>query len=78
VGVADVEEGRVDALLDHRLAVHQRHAEPILVDRKRGVDRFDGDADVVDGRQLHPGQVTCARARAEFAHSTRSRRGFGE
>ena len=51
VAVADVEQRRVDALLRHRLAVDERHAELVAVERERVVDALDGDADVVDRGQ---------------------------
>ena len=52
--VADVEQGGVDPLLGDGLAVHQGHPQRVAVDRERGVDVLDGDADVVESRQLHP------------------------
>ena len=51
VAVADVEQRRVDALLGHRLAVDEWHAELVAVERERVVDALDGDADVVDRGQ---------------------------
>ncbi len=48
VVLADVEQHRLDALLGHGLAVDDRHAVRPLVQRERGVEVRDGDADVVD------------------------------
>src|SRR5262249_24708153 len=53
VRVADVEQRGVDPLFLDRLSVHERHPEGLAVHGKRGVDRFDGHADVIDRRQLH-------------------------
>ena len=50
MAVADVEQRRVDALLGDRLAMHERHSERVAVERERGVDVVDGDADVIDLR----------------------------
>ena len=48
VAVADVEQNRLDPLLVDRLAVGERHPEAALVERERGVEVGDGDADVID------------------------------
>jgi hypothetical protein len=48
VRVADAEEHRLDALLGNRLAVLERHAEPLGVELDRSVEILDCDADVVD------------------------------
>ena len=48
VVLADVEQHRLDALLGHELAMHDRHPVDPLVQRERRVEVRDGDADVVD------------------------------
>ena len=48
VVLADVEQRGLDALPVERLAVHDAHAEIALVERERGVEVVDRDADVVD------------------------------
>src|SRR5919202_2060386 len=48
VAFADVEQHRLDALLLDHLAVRELHAVRLLVQRDRGVEVVDGDADVVD------------------------------
>ena len=45
---SDVEQRRLDALFGDRLAVGERHRERALIERERGVEVGDGDADVVD------------------------------
>ena len=44
-------ECRLDPLGIDRLSVHERHLQGVAVERKRGVDVLDGDADMVDRRQ---------------------------
>ncbi len=51
MAVPDVEQGRVDTLIGHRLAMHERHSERVAVERERRVDVRDGDADVIDRGQ---------------------------
>jgi hypothetical protein len=46
--VADGQHRLADALLDVRLLVHARDAERVGVERDRGVEIGDGDADVID------------------------------
>ena len=48
VAVADIEQGRVDALLGDSLPVYELHTERVPVERQRRVDVRHGDADVVD------------------------------
>ena len=48
MALADVEQHRLDALLGHGLAMDDRHAVRPLVQRERGIQVRDGDADVVD------------------------------
>ena len=48
MAVADVEQDRLDALRLDRLAVGELHLEALLVERDRGVEVIDSDADVVD------------------------------
>ena len=59
VGVADVQQHRLDALVGHGLAVDQRHPELVAVARDRGVEVVDGDPDVVDCREHGSEEVTC-------------------
>jgi len=48
MSVADIEQDCFDALLGHRLAVDERHAEDLLVELDGGVEVIDCDAGVVD------------------------------
>ena len=48
VALADVEENCFDSLLFDNFAVHERHAVLALVKRKRCVEVFDCDANVID------------------------------
>ena len=57
VALADVEQRRLDALLGHRLPVHQRHPVRVAVDGDRGVEIGDREADVVDASE-HDGECT--------------------
>ena len=54
VVLPDVEEHGVDALLGDRLPVHEGHGEVALVERDRGVDVGDRDADVVNAAEHRP------------------------
>ena len=54
VALADVEQDRLDAVLGDRLAMDERHPEGSLVERDRGVEVLDGDADVVDPAETRP------------------------
>ena len=49
--VADVEQGRVDALRLDGLAVHERHSERISIQGEGGVDVLYRESDVVDGSE---------------------------
>jgi hypothetical protein len=56
MALADVEQDRLDALLGHRLAMHERHPERVAVERDCAVEVLDGYADVIDAAE-HAGGV---------------------
>jgi uncharacterized cupin superfamily protein len=51
VGVADAEQNCLDALLLHGLAVLERHAEPLAVERDGLLEVFDGHSYVVNASE---------------------------
>ena len=48
MGLADAQQHGLDALLLDRLAVLDRHAERVRVERDGGVEVLDGHADMID------------------------------
>ena len=62
VAVADVDEHRLDALLGHRLAVHERHPECAFVQVDCAVQVVDGNADVIDPLKHRTGVYWAAAA----------------
>ena len=63
MALADPEEHCLDALLRDRLAVLERHAEPLLVEPNGVVEVLDGHADVIDPPEH--GRVSLGSARYE-------------
>ena len=60
MAVADAEQHGLDALLLHGLAVLERHAQPLAVERDRLVEILDGDSDVIDPSE-HGGEQNTQR-----------------
>jgi hypothetical protein len=60
VALADVEQRGLDALLGHRLAMHERHAIGACVEIDRRVEIGDGDSNVVDAAE-HAAELTAPR-----------------
>jgi hypothetical protein len=56
VALADVEQHGLDALFLDHLAVDELHVVGLRVQRDRGVEVLDGDADVVDPGEHAPGE----------------------
>jgi hypothetical protein len=51
MAVADAEQNRLDALLLHRLAVLERHAKPLAVERDGLVEVLDGHSYVINASE---------------------------
>jgi diacylglycerol kinase (ATP) len=66
VALADVEQRGLHALVGQPLAVHERHAVRVAVNRDGGVQILDRDTDVIDAAE-HGGECTLAAVRIALA-----------
>jgi hypothetical protein len=57
VALANAEQNGLNALLLDRLAVLERHAEPLAIESDRLVEVLDGDSDVIDAVEHERGSV---------------------